>query len=262
MNDSWMILPDIHPRFAGLRPDIAELIERVDLADPALAFIAAALAEMRDAGIEITGDVMDQAVKLGRARWAKEPERTGPPPIAKTYLRRTGNAIVYYVQRGPLVKIGTTGDPHKRFAALLPDAILAYEPGGEAVERSRHRQFRHIRTGAGEHFLPNDELRDHIDRIRAEHGEPDLSWPTTANVADRRQGVARIPSARSPRLVTATEGADETGMKRNTVQAWAHRARIKSVGKNARGRDVFFLDDIQYLADYYAAVNESRTVRR
>jgi hypothetical protein len=262
VNGNWLAKPDHFHRYAGLRPEIQELIDRVDLEDPALTFIATALAEMRDAGIEITKDVMDQAVKLGRARWAKEPARTGPPEVPKLSGRRIKDGIVYYIQRGPLVKIGTTIDPHGRFAALLPDAIHAYEPGSRPVEAARHKQFRHLRTGSGEHFIPDDELREHMRQLRKEHGDPDPTWPTTANVADRRPGVHRIPVARDPELVTLTEGADRTGMKRNTVQVWAWRGKVTPVGENAKGRKLFFLDDLRYLADYYNAVGEARTIRR
>lgn len=260
MNDSWLIKPEIHSRFAGLRPEIADLISLVDTDDPALTFIAMALAEMRDAGVEINAEAVKQAVKLGRYRWKNAPPIEPPTPIPSAqYVKRKG--IVYYVKRGPLIKIGTTVDPHQRFAVLLPDAILAFEPGGRTLEAARHRQFQRFRAGLGEHFEASDELLDHVEAVRAEHGEADPRWPTSANISVKHRGAGDIPPASSSEVVTIKDGAQRTGMKCNTVRVWAHRGRLRAVGANARGHRLYFLDDIVFLADYYAAVGESRTIR-
>jgi hypothetical protein len=79
--------------------------------------------------------------------------------------------VVYYIRTGDRIKIGTTADLRKRMAALMPDEVLAAEPGAREVERERLRQFRHLRI-AGERFAPGDDLTAHISAVRKEHGDP------------------------------------------------------------------------------------------
>jgi len=263
METSWLrktrtVFEIANDTAVGISPQVAKLIGLIDPEDPALTLIATALMEMRDAGIDLTPEVVEHGIKLGRLRWAQANERPTAAPARPTASASVDDGIVYYVRRGPLIKIGTTADPRRRFSEPLPDAILAYEPGGRDLESCRHKQFRHIRTGR-EHFLPKPDLLAHIDEVLAAHGQPDPSWPTSSNLSSRAIGPEMIPPARSPELVTATEGADRTGMKRNTVRVWAHRQRMRPVGKNAQGRELFFLDDVRFLVAQYLAADASRT---
>src|SRR3712207_998868 len=49
--------------------------------------------------------------------------------------------VVYYLRYGDRVKIGTTGNPRQRLAAIWHDEVLAFERGDRRVERRRHAQF-------------------------------------------------------------------------------------------------------------------------
>jgi hypothetical protein len=165
---------------SGPRRSIQRILSLVDTADPAWPRIAGVLREFAEAGIELDESTIPLAVKLGRSRSGKldnmdEPEIFSPPEV----LASSGS-IVYYIRRADLIKIGTTADPHSRFGDLLPDEILAYEPGARPEESMRHRQFWHLRE-TGEYFSDAPDLREHIGRIRAAYGKPVSSWPTFAS---------------------------------------------------------------------------------
>lgn len=88
--------------------------------------------------------------------------------------RKEADAVVYYVSRGDRIKIGTTINLTRRMEAILPDEVLAVEPGGYSTERSRHHQFADLRI-SGEWFRDDPVLRAHIASVVAEHGEPQFS---------------------------------------------------------------------------------------
>lgn len=120
---------------------------------------------------------INRGSQLDRGRHQRRREGSGAP------LVRTLGAIVYYIRRGEVIKIGTTTTPWQRFATLRPDEILAFEPGTVIEERMRHQQFRHLRC-AGEHFRAEPELLEHIAQVRQIHGGPDPSWPTGATIEE------------------------------------------------------------------------------
>jgi hypothetical protein len=222
---------------------------QLDLDDPALPSIAAAVAEMREAGAELNEGAVELAIRLGRHRWAS---RVKPSPrSARVKPEPIAGSIVYYIRRGSVAKIGTTTRPYDRFVSLMPDEVLAFEPGGFALEKLRHNRFAHLRIGASEHFRIAAELMDWTAKVRDTNGDPDPGWPTVATLDRMHRGKEALtppPPPKSPTLVTATEGADECGLKRNTVQTWAHRGVLRPVGTNSRGRTVFFLDDVLHFA--------------
>jgi len=172
---------------SGLRPSYLELLENIDMDDPAWPSIASALREMAEAGVEINEAVITIAEKVGAHRVAERDART---PASRRFAYEiaplaSAGSIVYYVRRGDLIKIGTTADPVTRFAAILPDEILAYEPGSGSEETYRHRQFFHLRC-RGEYFTPAPELLEHARRLRQMYGDPDSSWPTVTGRKGRR----------------------------------------------------------------------------
>ena len=118
----------IGDRLCGLRPSIKAVVDLVDTTDPASQAVAAILQEFTAAGIDLDETSVTMAVKLGKRRWGTE-----EPSLQheQATLASTGS-IVYYIRRGELIKIGTTIAPQSRFADLLPDEILAIEPGGQA----------------------------------------------------------------------------------------------------------------------------------
>ncbi|MGW0905011.1 hypothetical protein [Streptomyces sp. NPDC002853] len=168
----------------------------VDPQDPYYYDISMHLEMERRAGIEIDQTVADNAVKFihwkhGQAK-AKEEERRAfqraqareAQEAAEAWKVRREEArawkespgIVYYILRGPLIKIGTTTRPRARFDSLMPDAVLAVEPGDKELEGLRHTQFEPLRDRnvGREYFTPGSELIAHIRVLREEQGVPHI----------------------------------------------------------------------------------------
>lgn len=229
----------------------AELLALIDIEDPAFTLIAEALMELKNAGVELDKAAVTTAIKLGRSRMGRAKPKRSP---LKARERDDKSAIVYYIRRGALIKIGTTVQPHKRFATLLPDEILGFEPGGRALEQSRHDEFAHLRVGATEHFRITPVLLGHARAMREAHGAPDPDWPTLGGLHESRdcRSLPPAPTPTSSELVTAIEGADQCGIARGTVQGWVHRGVLKSVGRNTRGKPVYLLDHVLHFAAHSA----------
>src|SRR5690349_15381919 len=121
---------------------MAPLLALVDTNDPAFEVIAEVLSEMRSAGVALDEAIIMAAVKLGRYRHREATQ----PGWQKRHAQPVRRSIVYYIRRGDLIKIGTTATPQRRFKALMPDEILAFEPGGVDQEAARHRQFHTARV--------------------------------------------------------------------------------------------------------------------
>lgn len=85
---------------------------------------------------------------------------------------------VYYVRIGDHVKIGYTTNVRQRMNQLRVDVadVLATEPGGVELEKARHEQFDAERVGRREEFNPSRRLLAHIDAIKAQHGEPNITY--------------------------------------------------------------------------------------
>lgn len=258
MQDNWLQHPEIHQRETGHRPSFIRAMEIIDTNDPALAQIGAALREAQEAGADLSDETVAEAVRVGRLRWAAIEEPQEPTErIAAAFP-----SIVYYLLRGPLVKIGTTRQPERRFITLVPDKILAVEPGDRADERRRHVQFKHLRQGTSEYFRQADDLMRHIAEVRERHGAPDPSWPTVENLDRQRIDFHyEAPPAKSAEVATVTEGARRLGVPKNTISGWIYRKRLHPVGKGEHGRPVYFLDDMRYLADRSIAMTEARVIR-
>ncbi len=167
----------------------------LDPGDPHYYEISVHLEKMRRAGVEIDQATADNATKL--IRWEREQPRIREEarmaavqeqldkyvPLATDWAAyrdaanrwKTSPGIVYYLLRGSLIKIGTTTRPRARFDALMPDAVLAVEPGDPALERIRHDQFGPFRNRdvGREHFDPNPVLINHIRKLREQYGVPD-----------------------------------------------------------------------------------------
>lgn len=166
----------------------------VDPQDPYYYDISFHLEMQRRAGIEIDQAVADNAVKFIHWKHGQTQEREAKRRAFETAQARDAQVqaeawkerraavkrwkespgIVYYVLRGPLIKIGTTTRPRKRFDALMPDAVLAIEPGDKELERIRHTQFEPLRDRnvGREYFTPGRELIDLIRQLREEGGVP------------------------------------------------------------------------------------------
>lgn len=79
--------------------------------------------------------------------------------------------IVYYLQFGERIKIGTTSNLQKRLKVVPHDRVLAVEPGGHALEHMRHIEFKSARV-TGEWFTCSPELMAHVRNVLDTHGDP------------------------------------------------------------------------------------------
>lgn len=234
---------------AGVRRSVAPLLAMVDTEDPAFKQIAAALQSMKTAGVELDEAAIAIAVKLGQ----QQHRDSLPDSWRKRHNTPERQSIVYYIRRAALIKIGTTVRPYERFSSLLPDSILAFEPGGPDLEAQRHRQFTWCRVAKkGEYFRPAPGLLAHIEVILAEHGAPDPTWPSVTTLG---QGTARtrrrpeLPDPTSGEVATASEGAKLLGMNKSTVAGWAHRGLIQPAGENERGYPVYHVEHMRFLIE-------------
>lgn len=160
-------------------------------------------------------------------------------------------SIVYYIRRAEVIKIGTTVNPRRRFTSLMPDEILAFEPGGPKEEAMRHRQFHWCRVSMkSEYFRVTKGLLDHIASLRAQHGPPDPSWSSVTNLGTgyaRTKQKVQLPQPVTGEMATATEGAKLLGFHVSTVSQWVRRELIKSVGENDVGRPLYYVEHMQFL---------------
>lgn len=70
--------------------------------------------------------------------------------------------VVYYLRFRDRIKIGTSGNPRQRLAALRYDELLAFERGDRVLEQRRHAQFAAHRILRSEWFEAHDALAEHI----------------------------------------------------------------------------------------------------
>lgn len=162
--------------------DEARLSRLVRRDDPAFEAIVELLTDMATGGVEFTPAIIEAASKAGRARHAR---LSGTPSLPHQDCQEMPTGpVVYYFRRGRLIKIGTTVALKRRMTELMPDEVLAIEPGGEDVERSRHRQFRSLVTRPrGEYFFPGPDLLGHISQVRADHGAPPRGLPSVTGTS-------------------------------------------------------------------------------
>lgn len=250
MDSNWLMPSSrvrVHGYTEGERPSGSSLMALVDQTDPAFLSIIAVLHEMRSAGVDLDEVTVKAAVAIGRARHKPALQRAQAPDAVPD---ETGaSSIVYYVRRADLVKIGTTRHPHERFAALLPDEILAWEPGTHATERMRHHEFAEWRLGGSEYFEMTEVLGSHVDRLRRLHGDPAPEWPTLARVrAIGTRAVEPLATPDASGLVSLSEGVEALGIKRNTADMWVRRKQLVPAGTNSLGRPLYLLSHMRQLA--------------
>lgn len=122
-------------------------------------------------------DLMKEAWEDSRV--AMEKQLASHQPWRENYdaARRRAystQSLVYYMRIGDAIKIGVTTNMKARMAQLMPDELLATEPGTDELEKRRHKQFAHLRI-RGERFKVTPELMDHVAQIRDAHGEPTVT---------------------------------------------------------------------------------------
>lgn len=103
----------------------------------------------------------------------------GTPQAAGAAARQAhledATPIVYYLRRDDhTVKIGMTTSIIARLQAFhaQPADLLAVEPGGLDIERTRHQQFAATRLDGTELFGLDTALSHHIDRLHRHYPDP------------------------------------------------------------------------------------------
>lgn len=156
--------------------------------NPALLPFIAVVRDWQRAGIEMTEELMAAARKMAEAKLEenrREVEQIKAARQREAEMQATlealkpgsfGDApggVVYYIRRGKYVKIGTTTKLKQRMRDLMPDEVLAVEPGSYGLESSLHAQFAELRLSSSmEYFELTEALQLHIDRVLKKHGPP------------------------------------------------------------------------------------------
>lgn len=177
MIENRCVAPRRHGRLCG---DPAAITTPVPLCDAHLTDLLEDPHVLRHKRVEHVVKLATEAEALRRVEREKERMRLLRQEQQRDEALRK-QQVVYYIRRDSRIKIGTTTNMQQRMSQLMPDEILATEPGGRAMEKQRHKQFAHIRY-RGEWFTPSEELLAHIEAVRAEHGEPAMTRYVPAGV--------------------------------------------------------------------------------
>lgn len=129
---------------------------------------------------QFVADEEDEAVAMALSRVA---QRRLTQQLAGTDL--TAPSVVYLVQRGDLVKIGTTTRFVHRMQELMPDRVLRVLPGDRVQERALHHVFSEDRVRY-EWFRRSAALIDFIEStadqdVMAEVGGAPTLWGDLTN---------------------------------------------------------------------------------
>jgi hypothetical protein len=146
-------------------PRLAELFEALQPDEITVSARLAELAERQRQAVEAEGGLR---AALG-ATFTEALEWRGAEKVARAGRDAQADWYVYYIRIGNRIKIGTTGDFKRRMGQLMPDEVLAIEPGGYALEKERLGQFRRWRL-IGERFAPAPDLMEHIAAVRKQYG--------------------------------------------------------------------------------------------
>ncbi|MEH0552568.1 GIY-YIG nuclease family protein [Streptomyces sp. B21-101] len=162
--------------------------------DPVFPHFTSIIADWMQAGVEMTEEYVIAAVKLAaaqversmerqlvEARHANALENAASKPRVPGEHCDNPKGVVYYIRRRGYVKIGTTTQLRARMRDLMPDEVLAVEPGSYKLEGELHVRFAHIRLSPKcEYFLLDEDLQAHIARVVSRVGPP----PTGLTIDD------------------------------------------------------------------------------
>lgn len=145
------------------------------------------VAEWKLAGVEMTDEIMRAIRQVSELQVQRAEERQKVERLAEERLAAVvhlepappgafGDApggVVYYARRGQYVKIGTTMKLRPRMRDILPDELMAVEPGSYTLERQLHQRFADLRvTPSLEYFHLRGEVAAHISDVRQRCGAP------------------------------------------------------------------------------------------
>lgn len=140
--------------------NVTFLLSIIDEDDPVFVKVLFSIGHLKKYGVEITEDIIRNAVNLHRDTHAK-----------KQLAKPSPKAVVYYARLGNLVKIGTTVNLRNRMSNINPEELLITESGSTEVERNRHRQFQDLHVH-GEWFRYEGALIEHVEELRREATSP------------------------------------------------------------------------------------------
>lgn len=95
-----------------------------------------------------------------------ERERT-PAVTSIKHIPTRRQSVVYFIEFGDRIKIGTTFDLDRRMSQLPVDAILATIPGDYTVEAMMHARFASARIRRTEWFTRSPELLEFIEGLQS-----------------------------------------------------------------------------------------------
>ncbi|MFF1547138.1 hypothetical protein [Streptomyces sp. NPDC058291] len=192
------LIPQHEQRHRAVQGPWTRYLKYFDPGDPAKLPILYAFRDLELVGVPVTAETAEIAVKLGRLQHERNMQQraereqqleddraANAASVAfQKLLEDQPDGVVYYIRRGNLIKIGTTRAFVNRMRSLMPDEVLAIEPGSYSLENQRHQQFEETRFGRdrrgtrNEYFHPSPRLIDHIRSLRAQHGTPDQGMLT------------------------------------------------------------------------------------
>ncbi|MEU4502645.1 GIY-YIG nuclease family protein [Streptomyces sp. NPDC024089] len=154
--------------------------------DPVFPHFTFVVTEWVSAGIEMTDDLMAAALTLATSQVERRrQQQAAEDRQQERYAARAANpprpgafgdapdGVVYYIRRGDYVKIGTTTRLRNRMRDLMPDEVLAVEPGSYKLEGEMHLQFAALRLHPScEYFHLTGELKAHIEDVLNRCGPP------------------------------------------------------------------------------------------
>lgn len=111
--------------------------------------------------------------RLDESRDKRERESAKRAAAAKEAARSQAGTV-YFLRVGSYIKIGWTSDLTGRMRSYPPDSILlATQPGLRADETKLHKRFAIHRSHGREWYPLVPQILEHIDRVKAQHGEPE-----------------------------------------------------------------------------------------
>lgn len=143
---------------------------------PAYEYVTRRLADDRDNGYKVDEPwCFETRLKIHLTRWHQ-------------LTQSATDNVVYYIQVGKYIKIGTTKDVDKRLQQYPPDSeLLAIEPGSYTIEAMRHEQFAKYLAARNEWFTPGPKLMQHITGLQRMAAEELRAVRDSARRLDNRR---------------------------------------------------------------------------
>lgn len=155
--------------------------------DPVFPVFIDTATEWKLAGVEMTDEIMLAVRKVSQLQVQRAEERAKVDQVAADRLALSVQAapappgafgdapggVIYYARRGRYVKIGTTVQLRDRMRSLLPDELMAVEPGSFTLERQLHGRFAALRVNPVlEYFHLEGAVAARIKEVRERCGLP------------------------------------------------------------------------------------------